>query len=68
MKTPASLTPFRIQKCLRGLRYPAGKREVLERARLQGADEHVLRALARLPERAYESPIAVSREVGGGAA
>ena len=59
----ATLTPFRVQKCLRGLRYPAAKGQVLERARLHGADELVMRALARLPERAYESPIALSREV-----
>jgi hypothetical protein len=31
-------TPFRIQKFLGGLRYPARKYQVLERARSRGAD------------------------------
>ena len=60
----AMLTPFRIQKFLGGLRYPARKDEVLERARERGADERVMGALRRLPDRPYDSPIAVSREVG----
>jgi hypothetical protein len=61
---PSTLTPFRIQKFLGGLRYPARKEQVLERARERGADEHVLGALRRLPDdRAYDSPISLSREV-----
>ena len=59
------LTPFRIQKFLGGLRYPARKPQVLERARQRGADEQVLGALRRLPDdRTFDSPIALSREVG----
>lgn len=59
------LTPFRIQKFLGGLRYPARKEQVLERARQRGADEQVLGALRRLPDdRAFDSPIALSRQVG----
>lgn len=61
MKPPS---PFRVQKFLGGLRYPARKREVIERARARGADVGVLRLLVRLPERPYESPVALSREVG----
>jgi hypothetical protein len=58
------LTPFRIQKFLGGLRYPARKEQVLERARQRGADERVLGALHTLPDRAYESPISISRQIG----
>lgn len=61
MKAPS---PFRVQKFLGGLRYPACKREVLERARERGADGEILRLLVRLPERPYESPVSLSREVG----
>jgi hypothetical protein len=57
------LTPFRIQKFLGGLRYPARKDEVLERARQRGADAQVMAALQRLPEAAWDSPISLSREV-----
>jgi hypothetical protein len=57
-------TPFRVQKYLGGVRYPARKHEVLERARLKGADDQVLAALRRLPELEFESPIALSCAVG----
>jgi hypothetical protein len=59
----APLTPFRIQKFLGGLRYPARKDQVLEQARQRGADEQVIGALATLPDGAYESPISLSRQI-----
>lgn len=55
---------LRVQKFLGGLRYPAGKHEVLACARARGADEHVMIALHALPDRAYESPITLSCELG----
>lgn len=58
------LTPFRVQKFLGGLRYPARKAQVLERARQRGADEQVMAALNRLPDRAWDSPISLSRDMG----
>lgn len=61
MKT---LSPFRVQKFLAGLRYPAAKDEVLACAHTRGADEEVLDALRTIPDRHYESPIALSCEVG----
>jgi hypothetical protein len=57
-------TPFRAQKYLAGTRYPARKHDVLERARLKGADEEVLAALRLLPECEYDSPIALSCAIG----
>jgi hypothetical protein len=61
-------SPFRIQKYLGGLRYPARKQQVLERARSRGADSALLELLLLLPERDYESPISLSCEVGRQAA
>jgi hypothetical protein len=57
-------SPFRVQKYLAGLRYPARKHEVLERARNRGADSQLLGLLGLLPDRDYDSPIALSCEVG----
>ena len=64
MATRSPPTAFRVQKYLAGLRYPAAKPQILERARERGADEETLRALRGLPEREYPSPIALSCEVG----
>jgi hypothetical protein len=57
-------SPFRIQKFLGGLRYPARKHQVMERARSRGADAQLMDLLALLPERDYDSPISLSCEVG----
>ena len=56
--------PVQVQKFLGGLDYPAGKQDILDRARDNGADENVMDALARIPDREYDGPTAVSREVG----
>jgi hypothetical protein len=53
-----------VQKFLAGMRYPARKHQVLERARSRGADRELLGLLMMLPERDYESPISVSCEIG----
>lgn len=55
---------FRIQKFLGGMRYPANKSDIVARARERGADAHLLSALGALPERPYESPVALARMVG----
>jgi hypothetical protein len=58
------LSPFRLQKYLAGLRYPAVKAQAVARARERGADQDILDALHGLPDRSYESPISLSCEVG----
>jgi hypothetical protein len=56
--------PIKLQKFLRGLRYPAEKGEVLRHAEHHGADEDVLSLLRSLPETAFPSPVSLSWEVG----
>jgi hypothetical protein len=67
MAPRASPASFRVQKYLGGLRYPAAKPQIVECARAKGADEVTMHALVRLPEREYESPISLSREVAAAA-
>lgn len=55
--------PIEIQKYLSGVDYPVTKQKLLDKARDNGADEDVLAALEKLPERDYNGPNAVSAEV-----
>jgi hypothetical protein len=55
-----------VQKSLSGIDYPASKQNLIEHARGQGASEGVLQALERIPDREYDGPNAVSREVASG--
>ena len=57
------LSPFRVQKYLAGLRYPAHRDQAVQRARERGADEEIVNVLLGLPDRPYESPISLSCEV-----
>ncbi len=64
--TPAegNANPIQVQKFLGGVDYPAGKADLIRIAEQEGADEHVRATLARLPERQYDSPVAVSEALG----
>ncbi|MEU3221125.1 DUF2795 domain-containing protein [Streptomyces sp. NPDC006971] len=55
--------PIELQKCLGGLGYPAGKESILEQARENGAGEDILDALGALPDKEYESPAEINKEV-----
>jgi hypothetical protein len=57
-------SPAKIQKFLGGLDYPVQKQQLVERAREEGADREVLALIERLPDREYDSPVGVSREIG----
>lgn len=58
------MNPIQLQKHLSGIDYPAGKQDLIDTAREQGADEEVLSTLERLPDRQYDGPNSVSAEVG----
>ena len=58
------LTPFRIQKFLAGLRYPACRPHIVRRALERGADDQVVGVLRAVPDRWYSSPVALSSQIG----
>jgi hypothetical protein len=57
-------TPVQVQKFLGGLDYPCTREQILQKARSEGADQNVMRALEQLPERRFESPVSISKEIG----
>ena len=56
--------PIQVQKYLKGVDYPCSKRDLVEKARQEGADQNVLGTLERIPERTYHGPNAVAEEIG----
>lgn len=57
-------SPIQVQKFLSGLDYPVNKEQILQKAKEEGADRNVMQALERLPERRFESPVSISKEIG----
>lgn len=55
--------PIQLQKHLKGVDYPAGKSDLIRTARDHGADDDMIHALERLPDRQYDGPNAVSKAV-----
>ncbi len=59
----ARVNPIKLQKALGGMNYPASKEDLVKHAEGQDADEDVLSFLKDLPERNYETPADVNKEM-----
>jgi hypothetical protein len=55
--------PTQIQKFLGGMNYPAGKDAVLKHAKGQNAPEDVIQVLEKLPDREFEGPTGIIKEL-----
>ena len=55
----------RVYRFLRGIRYPATKQQLMDRARSNQADEEALDSLRCMPEREYSGLDEVSRVIAG---
>ncbi len=58
------VNPIQVQKYLKGVNYPASRRDLIETARREGADQNVIATLERIPDRTYDGPTGVAREIG----
>ncbi|GHO51802.1 MULTISPECIES: DUF2795 domain-containing protein [Ktedonobacter] len=56
--------PVQVEKCLKGMDYPADKQEVINYAKQHGADEQVQQTLNRLPNETFNKPTDVSKAIG----
>ncbi len=61
---PRLANPIHLQKYLAGMDYPANKKDLVKHAKEKGADENVIYTLEKLPEREYNGPAGVAKEVG----
>jgi hypothetical protein len=59
-----AVNPIQIQKYLKGVDYPASKRDLLMNAEREGADEDIRATLEQLSDEEYESPAEVSEALG----
>lgn len=54
-----------VQKYLSGVDYPAGRDELLQKAKKENAPDEVVSPLEGLPDRQFESPVQVSEAISG---
>lgn len=57
-------SPIDVQKSLKGLDFPASKEDILAKAQEGGASEDILAELEQIPEREYQTPADISKELG----
>jgi hypothetical protein len=57
--------PIELQKYLSGVDYPAKRDDLVRAAEKNGADPDTLDIVRGLPDRTYEGPSGVSKEIGG---
>ena len=57
-------SPIDVTKHLKGIDFPAGKQDILEHAKQQGADGEVLDLTNKMPDGKFESMADVMKGVG----
>ncbi len=60
----AKANPIEIQKDLKGVDYPATKKDLLEHAKKNGADKNVQQLLEQIPDQEYAKPTDVNKAIG----
>jgi len=58
------VNPIQLQKFLKGVNYPAHKGDLVAKAKSHGADSNVLQTLEKLPDKKYDGPTGIAKEVG----
>lgn len=61
----AGSPPIETQKALKGMDYPAGKQEILKKAKENNAPKQVMQILEDLPDREFQNAADVSKEFSG---
>jgi hypothetical protein len=59
----AQANPVEIEKCLKGVNYPAKKNDLIKHAQQQGANQDVIATLKELRDANFNSPVDVSKAV-----
>ena len=57
-------SPTDVTKHLKGIDFPAGKQDILEHAKKQGADGEVLALIDKMPDGKFETMADVMKGVG----
>ncbi|HEX2933915.1 MAG TPA: DUF2795 domain-containing protein [Bacteroidales bacterium] len=65
MAKMANPAPIEVQKYLKGVDYPANRKDLVNKAKQNKADKEVISLLEGLKEDAFKSPAEVSKAVGG---
>ena len=56
--------PAEVEKCLKGINYPAKKEDLIKHAQQHGANQDVIEVLKEMRDQDFNSPIDVSKAVG----
>lgn len=60
----SKVNPIQIQKFLKGMDYPAKKKDLIKQADKNGADKNVKEVLEQIPDDSYQTPAEVSQAIG----
>jgi hypothetical protein len=60
----SKVNPIELQKYLKGVDYPTNKKQLLSKAKKNGANKEILSFIEELSEEEFETPAEVSKAAG----
>jgi len=61
---PGHVSPAIVERYLAGIHFPAQKQQLVDRATSKDAPNDVMEMLHKLPDKTYNSPIDITKEIG----
>jgi hypothetical protein len=58
------VSPAIVEKYLAGMHYPAEKKRLVDNAQNKSAPDDVMNVINKLPDKTYNSPIDITKEMG----
>lgn len=58
------VNPVQVERFLKGLDYPANKKQVVDYAKKNGADRRVIETLERMEDQTFDMPADISQAIG----
>ncbi len=63
MASQKKTNPIQVQKYLKGMNYPAQKKDLVQHAKVQNAPDDIMAVLKKLPDNEYKRPTDVAKGV-----
>ncbi|WP_414468990.1 DUF2795 domain-containing protein [Methanobacterium sp. ACI-7] len=58
------VSPAQVEKCIKGIKFPASKQELIQQAEGNNANEDVLNILESVPDKQFNSPVDITKAIG----
>jgi hypothetical protein len=62
-ETSQTISPIEVERYLKGINFPANKKNLIDRAKINQAPQEIVRLLKQVTDKNYTSPVEITKEM-----